>query len=104
LFYSNQKVFFYSEKIFKGAGIGPENIQYAVAMTGIVNVIMTIICVPLIDRLGRKPLLVYPMVLIVINFILMTFFLHYQVSFKIKNSLTLLLVQEEFRKAVYLDL
>ena len=40
---------------------------------------MTIICVPLIDRLGRKPLLVYPMVLIVINFILMTVFLHYQV-------------------------
>ena len=76
---SNQKVFFYSEKIFKGAGIGPENIQYAVALTGIVNVIMTIICVPLIDRLGRKPLLVYPMILIVIDFILMTVFLHYQV-------------------------
>ena len=88
---ANQKVFFYSEKIFKGAGIGSENIQYAVALTGIVNVIMTIICVPLIDRLGRKPLLVYPMILIVINFILMTVFLHYQVIFKIKNSLPLLL-------------
>lgn len=71
-------VFFYSEKIFNAAGIQAQNIQYAVALTGIVNVIMTIVCVPLIDRLGRKPLLVYPMALIVVNFILMTIFLVFQ--------------------------
>ena len=75
------KVFFYSEKIFNNAGISAENIQYAVAMTGIVNVIMTIVCVPLIDKLGRKPLLVYPMALIVVDFILMTVFLIYQKDF-----------------------
>jgi len=62
-------------------------------MTGIVNVIMTIICVPLIDRLGRKPLLVYPMILIVVDFILMTVFLHYQV---IKEFLFFLILKLAF--------
>jgi MFS family permease len=73
-------VFFYSTKIFRTAGVDPSDIQYMVALTGIVNVLMTLVCVPLIDRLGRKPLLVYPMILIVINFILMTVFLHHQVD------------------------
>jgi hypothetical protein len=47
-------IFFYSEGIFRNAGIQPEFIQYAIFSTGAVNVVMTIVCVPLIDRLGRK--------------------------------------------------
>ena len=54
-------------------------IQYAVVCTGLVNIIMTIVVVPLIDRLGRKPLLVYPMILIVIDFIALTALLHFKV-------------------------
>jgi hypothetical protein len=46
-----------------------------VLFTGIVNVSMTILVVPLIERLGRKPLLVYPMIVMVLNFIAMTVFL-----------------------------
>ena len=33
-------------------------IQYAILSTGLVNVITTIVSMPLIDKLGRKPLLV----------------------------------------------
>jgi MFS family permease len=72
-------VFFYSESIFKASGIVDSQIQYAVFSTGFINVIMTIVCVPLIDRLGRKPLLVFPMILIIVDFILLTVFLNLQV-------------------------
>jgi predicted MFS family arabinose efflux permease len=73
-------VFFYSESIFKSAGIASSEIQYAVFLTGFINVILTIICVPLVDKLGRKPLLVFPMILIIIDFILLTIFLNLKVS------------------------
>lgn len=68
-------VFFYSESIFRNAGITPDQIQYAVLCTGAVNVIMTVICVPLIDRLGRKPLLVVPLIIIVLDFVALTVFM-----------------------------
>jgi len=65
-------IFFYSEGIFKRASIESEYIQYAVFATGLVNVISTIAVVPLIDRLGRKPLLVVPMAIIIVDFIVLT--------------------------------
>ena len=73
-------VFFYSDGIFRRAGIISEHVQYAVVATGSINVIFTIVCVPLIDRLGRKPLLVYPMIFMVFDFICLTFFLKLKVS------------------------
>ena len=72
-------VFFYSESIFRNSGIEDNYIQYAVLSTGLVNFITTIVCVVIIDRLGRKPLLVFPMTVIIINFILLTTFLNFQV-------------------------
>ena len=74
-------VFFYSEGIFRRASIADDQIQYAVFLTGFINVICTIICVPLIDRLGRKPLLVFPMIIIILDFILLTLCLIFQVNF-----------------------
>ncbi|CAF0876193.1 unnamed protein product [Brachionus calyciflorus] len=69
-------VFFYSNSIFKNAGISGDMIQYAVLSTGVVNFLSTILCTMLIDKLGRKPLLLYPMILIIIDFILLTIFLY----------------------------
>lgn len=71
-------IFFYSEDIFRTAAIQNEHIQYAVFATGFINVVMTLVCIPLIDRLGRKPLLVYPMIIIIFDFLLLTVFLYYQ--------------------------
>ena len=68
-------MFFYSQSIFKGANIPDDYIQYAIASTGIVNVLTTLICVKLIDRLGRKPLLVFPMIIMILDFIALTVFL-----------------------------
>ena len=66
--------------IFKTAGISDSNIQYAVVLTGLINVVSTIIAVPLIEKTGRKPLLVYPMCFMVIDFIALTFLLIFSVS------------------------
>jgi len=65
-------IFFYSGGIFERASIQKEHIQYAVFSTGLINVICTIAVVPLIDRLGRKPLLVVPMFVMIADFILLT--------------------------------
>lgn len=73
-------VFFYSSSIFKDAGISAANIQYAILSTGIVNVITTVICVPLIDKLGRKPLLIYPMAFMIIDFMALIFLLKFKVN------------------------
>ena len=72
-------VFFYSSSIFADAGISVDYIQYAILSTGIVNVITTIICVPLIDKLGRKPLLVYPMAFMIIDFVVLILLLTFKV-------------------------
>ena len=69
-------VFFYSERIFKNAEIGLDSIQYAIFLTGLINFLSTILCTFLIDKLGRRPLLIYPMFLIVIDFIALTVFLN----------------------------
>ena len=66
--------------IFKAAGISEDNIQYAVGLTGVINFAATIVAVPLIDKLGRKPLLVYPMFFMIVDFVVLTILLVYRVS------------------------
>ncbi|XP_064642327.1 solute carrier family 2, facilitated glucose transporter member 3-like isoform X2 [Lineus longissimus] len=65
-------IFFYSEMIFKSAGIEAGSVQYAVLGTGIINVIATIVAVPLIEKLGRRPLLLVPMGAMAVSMILIT--------------------------------
>jgi len=73
-------VFFYSSIIFDSV-LSQENIQYAVLLTGVINVVATVVVVPLIDRLGRRPLLIYPMIFIVVDFIALTIFLVFSKSY-----------------------
>ena len=72
-------VLFYSSSIFAGAGIPEHDIQYAILSTGVVNVIATIVCAMLIDKLGRKPLLVVSMTTMLVVFVFLTVFLSLQV-------------------------
>jgi MFS family permease len=79
-------IFFYSADIFKFAGIPDDYIQYAILLTGIVNLMATFACIPLIDRLGRKPLLIVPMIIIAVNYILLTVFLTLKVCISFKKK------------------
>lgn len=84
LFFLNalSKIFFYSSEIFKDAQIPHDYIQYAILSTGVVNVITTVICVPFIDKLGRKPLLIFPMIFMIIDLVCLTLLLTFKVTLK----------------------
>jgi len=65
-------VFFYSKSIFESAKVRADHIPYAIIGTNAVNVFMTVIAVPLMDLAGRRPLLLIPMVVMIVDLILMT--------------------------------
>ncbi len=60
-------IYFYAPTIFEASGIGA-NAAFAQAIwVGIVNVVFTLVAMALIDRLGRKPLLVAGLIGVVIS-------------------------------------
>lgn len=65
-------VFAFSNSIFESAQIESEHIPYAVVGTNAVNVLMTLIAVPLMDVAGRRPLLLIPMIVMIVDLIVMT--------------------------------
>ncbi len=73
-------MFFYSADTFHQAGIRDEHIQYAVLATGVIYTLGTFVCVPLVDRLGRRPLLVSTLLLTIVNYVLITVFISLKVS------------------------
>jgi len=52
-------VFFYAPMIFEQSGIGTDASFIQAIMVGLVNLVFTVLAILFVDRLGRKPLLVY---------------------------------------------
>mgnify|MGYP001598147359 CR=1 FL=1 len=50
-------IFYYAEEIFSAAGYGVSDILFNIVITGTVNLIFTLVAIRLVDRLGRKPLM-----------------------------------------------
>jgi sugar porter (SP) family MFS transporter len=71
-------VFYYSTGVFEDSGIPPEKTQYAVIGTGIVNVLMTGISVPLMEKSGRRPLLLVGMMMMAAASVVITVALNLQ--------------------------
>ncbi|XP_013420984.1 solute carrier family 2, facilitated glucose transporter member 1 isoform X3 [Lingula anatina] len=65
-------VFYYSSSVFKDAGIPDDYVQYATLGTGIINVIMTVISVPLMEKSGRRILLLGGMILMLTSAVIIT--------------------------------
>ncbi|XP_033096081.1 glucose transporter type 1-like isoform X2 [Anneissia japonica] len=59
-------VLYYSTSIFEDAGIEPEKSAYATLSTGSVMVIMTIVTIPLMDRVGRRTLHLWGLALMIL--------------------------------------
>uniref|UniRef100_A0A1I8F9R5 MFS domain-containing protein n=1 Tax=Macrostomum lignano TaxID=282301 RepID=A0A1I8F9R5_9PLAT len=54
-------IFAYSHSVFYNAGVDPEEaIQYAIIGTGVINVVVTFISLALIEKVGRRKLLLIP--------------------------------------------
>ncbi len=51
-------IFYYAEEIFSAAGYGVSDILFNIVITGTVNLIFTLVAIRLVDRIGRKPLMI----------------------------------------------
>ena len=50
-------IFYYAEEVFSQAGYGVSDILFNIVLTGAVNLVFTLVAIRLVDRLGRKPLM-----------------------------------------------
>jgi MFS family permease len=50
----------YSSFMYKNAGVPSHAVEWVVSGTSLINFLTTIPAVPLMERLGRRPLLIYP--------------------------------------------
>ncbi len=50
-------IFYYAQEIFTAAGYGVSDVLFNIVVTGTVNLIFTLIAIRLVDRRGRKPLM-----------------------------------------------
>ena len=73
-------IFYYSTDFFKDAGISEENSQYATIGVGAILVTMTLITIPLMDRLGRRTLHLTGLGGIVVCSIMITIALNYNTN------------------------
>ncbi|KAA0198351.1 Solute carrier family 2 facilitated glucose [Fasciolopsis buskii] len=62
----------YSSTMLKTAGLGEGDIQYCVVGVGAFNVVMTIVSLPLIERAGRRPMLLWPAVVLALSLLILT--------------------------------
>ncbi|KAK2191457.1 hypothetical protein NP493_53g18000 [Ridgeia piscesae] len=65
-------IFYYSTSVFRQANIPEDKIQLAVLATGAINVCFTAFSVPLMEKTGRRPLLLYGMFGMVISSVTIT--------------------------------
>ena len=66
-------VFFYAPMIFEQSGIGTDASFSQAILVGIVNLVFTVIAIGLIDRLGRKPLLLAGLTGVTLSMALLSF-------------------------------
>lgn len=69
-------VFFYAPSIFEQSGIGTNAAFSQAVVIGLVNVVFTVISMTLIDRMGRKPLLVIGLSGIMLSMLLCSWSFH----------------------------
>ncbi|UJR33853.1 hypothetical protein I4U23_021275 [Adineta vaga] len=68
-------VFFYSGDMFSLAGLRDEKVLWGVLATGVINLIATLIALKLIELLGRRPLIIWPLAAIIVVMVGLTIFI-----------------------------
>lgn len=66
-------VFFYAPMIFEQSGIGTDASFVQAILVGLVNLVFTIAAIAMIDKLGRKPLLIFGMIGIVVSMFVLAY-------------------------------
>jgi MFS family permease len=70
-----KQVFFYSGDMFSLAGLREEKILWAILATGVINLIATLVALKLIELLGRRPLIIWPLAAIIAIMVCLTIFI-----------------------------
>lgn len=65
-------VFFYAPMIFEQTGIGTDASFVNAVIIGLTNLVFTVIAIAFVDRLGRKPLLIFGLVGIAVSMFILT--------------------------------
>jgi hypothetical protein len=58
------QVFFYSSKTFANIGLHEDHVYWGILSTGLINLLATVCTVKLIEFYGRRPLILYPLLII----------------------------------------
>ncbi|WP_371187909.1 sugar porter family MFS transporter [Thalassotalea maritima] len=66
-------VFFYAPSIFEQSGVGTNAAFSQAVLVGLINVIFTVVAMALIDKLGRKPLLIFGLAGVVMSMALCSY-------------------------------
>lgn len=66
-------VFFYAPMIFEQSGIGTDDSFIQAILVGLINVVFTIVAMALIDKIGRKPLLIIGVTGVALSMFLLAF-------------------------------
>jgi sugar porter (SP) family MFS transporter len=69
-------VFFYAPMIFEQSGIGTDASFMQAILVGVTNLVFTILAMLLIDKLGRKPLLIFGMTGIAVTMFVLSYGFH----------------------------
>ncbi|ESO04687.1 hypothetical protein HELRODRAFT_187011 [Helobdella robusta] len=85
-------IFFYSTSIYLNAGVPVETVQYANLGTCVINVAMTFVVIPLMDRLGRRSLLLGPIAGMIVTLAVITVALNLQSSYPSMSYVSIICV------------
>ncbi len=99
-------VFFYAPMIFEQSGLGVDASFSQAIYVGLINLAFTIVAILLIDRIGRKPLLIFGMTGIAISMFVLAYGFN-SATYKITNetlpSLSTNIQTEDFQKIVNIE-
>lgn len=82
-------IFAYSHSVFHNAGVNPDAIQFAIIGTGVINVLVTFISLALIEKVGRRKLLIIPNWILVASLLVLTACINQQSNYHWLNYLTI---------------
>ena len=92
-------VFFYAPMIFEQSGIGTDASFSQAILVGLVNLVFTLLAIAFIDKLGRKPLLIFGVTGVAICMFLLAYGFH-SASYELSEESVELLPQEIDRTAL----
>ena len=68
--------------MFSLAGLREEKVFWGILATGVTNLIATLVALKLIELLGRRPLIIWPLAAIIVVMIGLTIFIVLNVCFR----------------------